>query len=822
MFAVAVMAGLLLPAYLFGLSAVHLLAALSSVLVGLIAVFYMRPLSHVDDDTRKWKGMVLVRWTGQDAPSHVRLAFGVYPAAACLSTIVGLSMLLQPTIGTFSFKLDYLGLSNKTLTLPNWLVYASNLIYATSLLTFALISVFGMSCMGKEIAVTETRWATPRLYDGLEAALHGKVLLGAEFEHTVTTSVLTHEEQEDERLRDVTLGQKQEKLVHADRPYFLVFEQHANSHLFACGMSGQGKTETAKTIITRTWNARRIPSLILDFKGEYSTRDPRHPGELSFMEKLGGLVYNVPVDFTINPLKLNKLSPLHRAQVAAELLLSSTKLSALQSGEVVEMIMECYKACGISEENSQAENESKLPPTILDVMERLELYRKGGKWKGEKLDSVGWIIEKLRLVKHIFKAEDVDFFDIALKIPLAINLSPLKGVDVAKTLVINAILKRIQEQCEEQHLSKLRLIVVVDEAHRILKTEMAETGLIRTEPLLIQILRESRKYGFAMLLLSQLATDVQEEAAANVATVLCHGFDQPGQLGHVKKWIDMSEPELHAFRLLPRGGAFIKHYGDPHSHLLRLQLVDDSEFVYSRMLCRRVKATLPKRGKSQIPETTSKLRVFYDNIMKETAKSSEPTPVPMEMKGDELTVLENRLLQALMMQAMTTSMIQDKFGELGYDALLDKLREFEGKNMIQVARVANLTGKSTTFYAALKAERLQAEGLEHRVALDQIETAYDALAHLRYDKSHADFPDLGFPSVGIAIEYETGRKKLTPSDMAEWASHVKERNGKLGYTRTIVVVPSVLVLERYVSACKKHGLELVTMGKLLAHFPPPS
>jgi hypothetical protein len=586
---------LLFPLLLFGMTIVHYVAMIAALMVASIALFIVRPVS-VDDVSRREKGMLLVRYTGQDPPLRIRAGFAVHAASATMSLIVGITMLLDPAgyISLSGFKLDYFMPTGTPLPTFKLALREIGLVYAGAILVFTVIAVFGLLNMRREIQVTETRWATPKQYDCLEAALHGRVVLGPDHEHTIMSTAFTHQEREEERLKGQTKGRNVEKLIHHDEPFFLELERYTNPHFLGCGESGQGKTRMGEAICVRYWNAKHIPSLILDYKGDYSTRDPDHADEPSFMEKLGGLVLDVPSAFTINPLKLEGLSPLHRAQVAAELLITSIELSPLQAGELVEIILEAYKQRGILEENTQTENEkneSKTQATVLDVMDILDTKRKEGAFKGEKLNSVNWTIEKIRLVKHIFKSEDINFFDLALKIPAAINLSPLKGIDVAKTLVINAILKRVQERSEARHLSGLRMLVIVDEAHRIFKTQLESKGLIKTEPLIVQILRESRKYGFAQILLTQLASDVQEEAAANVATIASLGFDESNQVRHVRQWINMTKPELESFRRLPKGGAFIKTFGDPHPHLIRVQLVDDREFAYSRKLCR---ATIAK------------------------------------------------------------------------------------------------------------------------------------------------------------------------------------------------------------------------------------
>jgi hypothetical protein len=95
-------------------------------------------------------------------------------------------------------------------------------------------------------------------------------------------------------------------------------------------------------------------------------------------------------------------------------------------------------------------------------------------------------------------------------------------------------------------------------------------------------------------------------------------------------------------------------------------------------------------------------------------------------------------------------------------------------------------------------------------------------------------PDIGLPltkPTAACIEVETGRKKQSLMQMSDWARNVKQRNKKLGYERTVVVVPNVVIERRYKEICVKHNLELVTMANLAEHLhielvtkaePPPT
>lgn len=169
-------------------------------------------------------------------------------------------------------------------------------------------------------------------------------------------------------------------------------------------------------------------------------------------------------------------------------------------------------------------------------------------------------------------------------------------------------------------------------------------------------------------------------------------------------------------------------------------------------------------------------------------------------------------------------MLRGQFPDIKRDDLLKTLHSLQAEGLVQVEKVANLQGKGTVYYAALKAEWLQSESLEHRAMLDMIEDKAVTLRPIRYPPTHADYPDivLELAQPKTAVEVETGRKKLTLEESEAWAANVKERDGKLGCGRILVVVPNEVVARRYRDVSGKYGLELTTMAKLLAALGLPS
>ena len=671
--------------------------------------------------------------------------------------------------------------------------------------TFTILAVFGARATNHDIRDFETKYSSPQYHDTLLAAREERVILGHEFARIVGVAVSSAASPTTivESLPGEIIGRTVEKVIGQEGPFELDLEKERNPHLVCVGASGSGKTQTVLAVLLRYWVARRIPSLVLDWTGEYA----------DFIRRIGGVVWSVPTNFTINPLNLSGLSPAARAAEVEESLTFSIDLTPLQAAEVGRTILSAYRERGILEEDKSSW--SLQPPTLHDIIQIMESKSRSGYYTGQEFESVNWTLRKMYRVLRVFGEEPTDFFETILRVPTCIDMSGLRGVDIAKALVSYAVLQRIYERFDVKGFSPLRLLIVIDEAHRILKTEQ-QKAVISEEPLPVRIVRAGRKYGFGLVISSQLASDAPEALVTNTATVIAMQFDEPHQVNYIKKWLNLSKTELEIFGRLPRGGCFIKSLGKRYPALVKVQMASPDEFRAARTLAQLVlpyrvaKATQPS---TPPPSLTPKTRG-------EPAAPVAPPPTPIleliQSKGPELTGEEAKILRTLLKGPTTMKALSQKCPNIDYRSMLNILHALESEGLVQSERVPNLEGKSTVFYAALKGDWLRSESMTHRAMLDIIEHALIMQRPVRFTQSHADYPDLGLENTlpKICIEVETGRKKLTAAELEKWAAGVKQRNRKLGYKDTLVVVRNSAIEARYKDSCEKYGLELTTMAKL--------
>jgi hypothetical protein len=677
-----------------------------------------------------------------------------------------------------------------------------------------------------EIVKSRTQYRSPTFYDPLKFSAKGEVFLGPEFRHETVLPITASRKEADGVLPGEVVGRHISRMVGQDGPFAIDLASQRNPHVVIFGSSGTGKSQTAKAVELRYWETQRIPFLVIDWQGE----------QANFVAEIGGVVRKVPRGFKLNPLRLGVSTPSQRVAEIEESLIISLDLSPLQAFEVGKIVTETYRARGIREE--EEETWTLSPPSWNDIIQIMDTKLRSGQYSGEQIESVNWTIRKLLRASHVFGEEPQEFLDIVLKVPTCIDLSELMGVDLAKSLVTYTILQRIYNQFAIRGFSDLKLLVVLDEAHQVFGAQVGKVGTQESLPL--KIIRLGRKYGFGVVIVSQLATDIPESALSNAATVIAMMHDEPQQVNYVRKFLNLTKSEREIYASLPRGGAFIKHLGEPHPHLVQVQMVSGDEIQAIKALTERLRnealdhpAPSPSTG---ITRPTAKVPSSMSSNPEDNrtsplgAKTLEGTreakeiwnrikpndAVPAEFVEDEVTSLGNAVLRHLETKLATVRELLTAFPNIEYRQMLVVLTDLHKSGLIQEVKVANLNGKGTVFYAALRAEWLQSESIEHRAMVTMIAEALTHLHPVLYMQTKADAPDIGLELANpkAAVEVETGRKKLTPDELDRWAKVVRERDRKLGYHDALVVVPNAGVEKRYRGVCEKYGLELATMKTL--------
>jgi hypothetical protein len=402
----------------------------------------------------------------------------------------------------------------------------------------------------------------PRQYDPFAASKYGEVLLGHEFKHwIIKEDVYIKPVGREEHVARERIGKRVEEKVGRDGPFYIDLARETNPHVVITGASGSGKTETVKALTGRYWTALRLPSLFLDWTGEYS----------DFVNHLGGRTWICPDNFKVNPFMLYSLRPSQRSAQLSEALAYATDMTPLQAMEVQKCALELYQRFQILEENPNTY--TRQPPTVQHLIKLLQEKLDTGQYGKQEQTWVPWIIRKCEEVVGIFGEEPSDFWKTVYNMPTCIDLSHLP-TEREKAVVSYTVLQRIHEKMKE--LSELRLFVVMDEAWQVLTVKTVE-GETR-EPLPTRIVRLGRKYGYGIIVGTQMISDISEAILSNASSAIVHRFWEPRQLSYMKRYVALSSSQTHNLRAIPAGAGYVMQSSRDRAALIQVQMFSQSEF----------------------------------------------------------------------------------------------------------------------------------------------------------------------------------------------------------------------------------------------------
>jgi hypothetical protein len=264
-------------------------------------------------------------------------------------------------------------------------------------------------------------------------------------------------------------------------PFYLDPSGLINPHMIILGMSGSGKTYFLKSFIIRSsmYNANRV--LILDWNGEYNDA-------VSF---LGGKILTLGADARVNLFELFDSTGSRGAGSTLDIISRIAKLSREERALAYNTMMDAQK---------QSSVRVRMCLSLLLTLLHTGEVRSGS------------IVAKLQQLSGNPLFADTTDFDVNSLLcgVVSLNLSCLKD-DSQRGDVARAVLKIIiGAMHEKKYGGSSDTIIALDEGWRLLgNTEEVST-----------LFREGRKYGFNLVVATQLAKDINNEALANSACII--------------------------------------------------------------------------------------------------------------------------------------------------------------------------------------------------------------------------------------------------------------------------------------------------------------
>jgi DNA phosphorothioation-dependent restriction protein DptH len=272
--------------------------------------------------------------------------------------------------------------------------------------------------------------------------------------------------------------------------------QFLNAHMGIVGVSGTGKTQCTKSILTQLYRNQRhnvdgkpIGILIFDYKSDYV--------DDKFINATNAKKFNL-FKLPYNPLSLfgdTPMLPIHTAAGFSETMSKAYGLGKKQQLKLENIILEAYDLAGIKSENPSTWN--RPAPTIENIWDLFLDQEK------VEEDSLYAALSKLARFK-IFETDPekmmslYELIDGITVIELAGYSGEIQNLIVALTLdLFYSQMQKSGKPKIDGDFRQISKFVLVDEADKFMKQEFVS---------LRKILNESREYGVGVMLSTQEIT----------------------------------------------------------------------------------------------------------------------------------------------------------------------------------------------------------------------------------------------------------------------------------------------------------------------------
>jgi len=287
-------------------------------------------------------------------------------------------------------------------------------------------------------------------------------------------------------------------------PFTWTFANLTNPHIAVVGITGAGKSFLVKTFLIRAsyvWNANAI---IIDWAGEYK----------AWVKQSGGTVVSLGKGDYLNIMDLIGVKPLDRVKQIMNSFEILTDIGDYpeQRRLTQEAIEQAYVNAGFN--LAEIPDPSKEPPTLTNVIALLQEKLQEGTYEypAELENAIYRLRQFVREGEDYFaKKSTIDLGKLASSGLVDIDLSGLPD-ETFRALAALFILQSLRERMRIEGWSAskgIKAIVVLDEAWKIAGDERSDA---------VTIVREGRKYQFALIVASQNPTDINEAIFSNVGT----------------------------------------------------------------------------------------------------------------------------------------------------------------------------------------------------------------------------------------------------------------------------------------------------------------
>lgn len=291
-------------------------------------------------------------------------------------------------------------------------------------------------------------------------------------------------------------------------PFSWTFMNLTNPHMAIVGITGAGKSYFVKTFLLRAsyiWNTNAI---IIDWAGEYK----------AWVKQSGGKVVSLGKGDSINLMDLAGTKPLNRVKQIMNSLSILTDIDHYPEQKILtqQAIEQAYINNGFDLAEEPKPGDEDKVPTLANVVAILKDRLAEGTYEfPAELEGAIFRLNQLTRKGEDFFARKstIDLSKLTSSGLVDIDLSGLPD-ETFRALAGLFILQFLKEKMRMEGWAPskgIKTIVVLDEAWKIASDPRSDA---------ITIVREGRKYQFALIVASQNPTDINEAIFSNVGTVV--------------------------------------------------------------------------------------------------------------------------------------------------------------------------------------------------------------------------------------------------------------------------------------------------------------
>ena len=326
-------------------------------------------------------------------------------------------------------------------------------------------------------------------------------------------------------------------------------------HTVILGATGSGKSTTAK-ILAHELSQRRMPTLILDWTGEFREILPKTTDNIAILVPGSNFTLNL-FDGTKN-IGEDSLDWVDTLDYYAQTSWGAP-LTPLQRRILIQTLDEIAQ--------------KKQLITFTQLLNELKSFEKQVLHRTDWTQSIEALISRLQPLTQGISGQVFDQSRTTLNlgtifepITTIVDLSILRG-DEAKTLLSQLFCKKIYDQVrrEAHHVDETRLVLIVDEAQH-LAPQLTNLETTATLGILERYALELRKYGIGIVTIASRPALLSKNIIANANTLICHKLYWQEDVDRVAETLGLVDPNTwrhceaykQCLRTLAPGQAIVK------------------------------------------------------------------------------------------------------------------------------------------------------------------------------------------------------------------------------------------------------------------------